>query len=656
MKTTLEVSIRSVEGVCADLSSMGCYLSIDGRLYDVITPLSNPGPDATIKLPLAGELRLIIKNMSGNDQVFGSVSIPLEMLPRDPGRLWLPLFDYMDGDLLHALPLNPEPPRLLLSIGDPSPLSPVPELTERSSLYEFDFEDQQKDITDEGKAGKAKVAELQHQVEVLTWKLKVEEGLHRDGTEALKAHIRCKTEEWKRCNQLQVALVQDLTAQVASLQQLFSQEKKQNEVLNASCAALKEDFETFRCSASLREEKLSEEILQRDTQITALRTQLSTLSAQLRTAEIETNAAVANHRQAISQMDTSALAELQEALDLAVEQLADSEIQRKILQDEVLKASFAPISTVEPEPDQLKPFLLAEIETLHGQIQALEIELEGCQDHEGRLGLEVQKRLQCETELAQANAALVQTKDNLLDLTQENDHLKRELGEFVGQIKAAQGRYEELHSSLALVKSERLKIATDFEEYRRNLPEGDILDCLLTHYFSEKGLYGPLQRLSDGLYAYNGKKFSVLIRNASVVARIGSGSLPLDGFLQLYMPLEAKQLDQSSRSLSVDHFHRHRRVNTVPDPSLSNPRKGWEDEGEWSTSNTSQADLMKPVPEMDLENSLEAANRPARTPSPRRKLQNLTLSKSSAKTPKTPNRSSGHRKSTDKASKRIPFR
>ena len=180
MKTTLEVSIRSVEGVSADLSSMGCYLSIDGRLYDVITPLSNPGPDATIKLPLAGELRLIIKNMSGNDQVFGSVSIPLEMLPRDPGRLWLPLFDYMDGDLLHALPLNPEPPRLLLSIGDPSPLSPVPELTERSSLYELDFEDQQKDTTDEGKGEKAKVAELQHQVEVLTWKLKVEEGLHED--------------------------------------------------------------------------------------------------------------------------------------------------------------------------------------------------------------------------------------------------------------------------------------------------------------------------------------------------------------------------------------------------------------------------------------------------------------------------------------------
>jgi len=655
MKTTLEVSIRSVEGVSADLSSMGCYLSIDGRLYDVITPLSNPGPDATIKLPLAGELRLIIKNMSGNDQVFGSVSIPLEMLPRDPGRLWLPLFDYMDGDLLHALPLNPEPPRLLLSIGDPSPLSPVPELTERSSMYELDFEDQQKDTTDEGKGEKAKVAELQHQVEVLTWKLKVEEGLHREETEALKTHVRAKTEEWKRCSQLQVALVQDLTAQVASLQQLFSQEKKQGEVLNAACASLKEDFETFRSSASLREEQLSDEVLQRDTEITALRTQLASVSAHLRRAEIETNAAVASHRQAISQLDTSALAELQEALDLAVEQLADSEIQRKILQDELLKASIAPISTAEPEPDQLKSFLLAEIETLHGQIQALEGELAGSQDHEGRLGLEVQKRLQLETELGQVNAALVQTKDSALDLTQENDELKRELREFVAQVKAAQGRYEELHANLTLVKSERLKIANEFEDYRRNLPEGDILDCLLTHYFSERGLFGPLQRLNDGLYTFNGKKFSVMIRNAAVVARIGSGSLPLDGFLQLYMPLEGKHLDQNSRSLSVDHFKRHRRVNTVPNPSLANPRKMWEDEGEWSTSNTSQTDLMKPVPEMDLENSLEAANRPARTPSPRRKQSQAGLSKSSAKTPKTPNRSTGQRKSTDK-SKRIPFR
>ena len=655
MKSTLEVSIRSVEGISADLSSMGCYLSIDGRLYDVITPLSNPGPDATIKLPVSGELRLIIKNMSGNVQVFGSVSIPLEMLPKDPGRLWLPLFDYMDGDLLHALPLNPEPPRLLLAIGDPSPLSPVPEMTERSSLYDFDLEDPQKDTTDEGKAGKAKITEFQHQIEVLTWKLKVEEGLHREETEALKAHIHARTEDWKRYNQHQIALIQDLTAQVASLQKLFSQEKKQTEALSSSLTALNSHFEDFTAKSTLREHSLNQQILHKDSEITSLHSQITSLSADLRNAEIEANAAAANYKQTISQMDTSALAELQEALDLAVEQLADSEIQRKILQDELLQASISPASPSEPQPDQLKSFLLAEIETLHGQIQNLEAELAEFQDNEGRLAPELQKRLQLETELEQANAALMEMKDNMLDLTQENDDLKRELREYVGQIKEAQGRYEEMHVNMTLLKSEKVKIANEFEEYRRNIPEGDILDCLLGHYFSERGLNGHLQRINDGLYTFNGKKFSVLLQNASVMARIGSGTLALDGFLQLYMPLEAKQI---SRSHSVDVFKRHRRVNTLPDPATSLPRRISEDEGEWSTSNTSQADLMRPVPEIDLENSIEVANRPARTPSPRRKLtQNMSSgqTKSTSKTPKTPNRSTGQRKSTDKA-KRIPFR
>ena len=657
MKGTFEVNISTAEGIGSDLSSVGCYISIDGRLYDVLTPLSNPGPDATIKLPETGELRLIIKNMGGNDHVFGSVSLPLDLLPQEPTRLWLPLFDHLDGDLLHAIPTDVEPPRVLLVVGNPSPLSPVPEMTERSETDEFECDDIHKTASEDPR--KSKCTELQHQLEILNWKLKVEEDLHKEEVTALRAHIAERNEDWVRCSQKHAALAQDLTSQVGAMQKLFSQEKKQTEVLTEKVNCAKEELEAWKGKWNERERKLCEEVTEKEGENGKLREEICALQGEIRRMEGERVATEEARRALGSHMDNSTLAELQEALDLAVEQLADSEIQRKLLQDELLKASqYSPPPP--PTNDSLKSFLLAEIESLHNQLQATETELAECQDQGGRLSLEVQRRLQAETELQQSNSALLQAKDTILSLSQENDTLKKELQEFVMQLRESQSRYEDLHALSTLLKTERVKLTNDFDEYRKRIPESDVIDWLLARFFSERGLLGPLQRLNEGLYSFNNKKFVVVLRGAGLVVRVGSGMLPLEGFLKIYMPMEVKHLEQSSRSQSVEVMKRHRRVNTMPENvTTSSRRKLSEDEGDSSTNNTSQTDLMKPVPELDFENSMEVANRPARTPSPKRKqMHNTSINQSKvmSKTPKTPNRSMGGKKSVDKGGKRVPFR
>lgn len=112
----MEVSIIRVEGLQEDLNTAGCYVSVDNRLYDVITPLSVENPDA-VELPSSGQLRLIIKNMAQDHDVIGSVSVSLQVLP-ESGFCWLPLYDSFDDDQVNDFDQEFQPPRVLVSINE----------------------------------------------------------------------------------------------------------------------------------------------------------------------------------------------------------------------------------------------------------------------------------------------------------------------------------------------------------------------------------------------------------------------------------------------------------------------------------------------------------------------------------------------------------
>mmetsp|Transcript_220 Transcript_220/g.268 ORF Transcript_220/g.268 Transcript_220/m.268 type:complete len:652 (+) Transcript_220:1-1956(+) len=127
----MEVSIIRVEGLQEDLNSTGCYVSVDSKLYDVITPLSSDNPDAAVELPCKGELRLIIKNMSQESYVIGSVSVSLELLP-ESGFCWLPLFETLNKDQVFDFEQEFQPPRVLISVNEAGGFQ-LPKIEELSS-------------------------------------------------------------------------------------------------------------------------------------------------------------------------------------------------------------------------------------------------------------------------------------------------------------------------------------------------------------------------------------------------------------------------------------------------------------------------------------------------------------------------------------------
>ena len=96
-------------------SSLGCYISLNNCLVDVITPINNPHAINTVELKKSGVLRLVIRDMGRPDGYLGSVSVSLSLLNCSTSTITLPLFDSPNGDTINSISEVFESPNLTLS-------------------------------------------------------------------------------------------------------------------------------------------------------------------------------------------------------------------------------------------------------------------------------------------------------------------------------------------------------------------------------------------------------------------------------------------------------------------------------------------------------------------------------------------------------------
>jgi hypothetical protein len=107
----MKIELQKVESDWQQ-SSLGCYISLNNSLLDVITPLNNPHVLNTVELNNSGVLRLVIRDMGRTDGYLGSVSLALSLLNSNNSSIVLPLFDSPNGDTLNSLPVSCDLPRL----------------------------------------------------------------------------------------------------------------------------------------------------------------------------------------------------------------------------------------------------------------------------------------------------------------------------------------------------------------------------------------------------------------------------------------------------------------------------------------------------------------------------------------------------------------
>ena len=66
-------------------ATLGCYVSVNNNLLDVITPLNSPHEVTSIEVPVTGILRLVIRDMGKTDGFLASLTISLDKLSPSSG-------------------------------------------------------------------------------------------------------------------------------------------------------------------------------------------------------------------------------------------------------------------------------------------------------------------------------------------------------------------------------------------------------------------------------------------------------------------------------------------------------------------------------------------------------------------------------------------
>ncbi|OMJ83202.1 hypothetical protein SteCoe_15917 [Stentor coeruleus] len=94
---------------------VGCYVSLDNQLLEVITPLNCPHESPILDIPPEGILRLIFKDMGRCEGYLASISLPLHNFTKS-STLWLPLYTNSSSDVLQFQTSEPTIPRIQVNV------------------------------------------------------------------------------------------------------------------------------------------------------------------------------------------------------------------------------------------------------------------------------------------------------------------------------------------------------------------------------------------------------------------------------------------------------------------------------------------------------------------------------------------------------------
>lgn len=584
MKKSHIFSVLKVEGLHGDLSLAGCYITIDGRLYDVLTPLSSHIQENMLELPKEGNLRLIMKTMSQGDDIQGSVSIPVQLLP-ESGLQWLPLFEKLDEDKLDQIHENVGFPRVLVSLSNVRILSPVQELDEMSTFNEADFKQdleenpphlssfstaldmlRGEDCADE-KAMLRTINELQDHIRQL-------QSCHAEKENAMQMKIleleqNLHEEKWKFKHELgkiihQTKHIEDEKA--FSYEKMKIQLKKSNIIrddLQKQLRSLQDYFKTesdYRKDLEYKVDQITsrhnEEVKILHTQNTELRNLLQNaesanhglnqeihkLKLQLNhlvqvNSELETRFA----HQEIKATQVSFMGSKIHGLEVLLKEAneARNELHNIVMEIEEDRNPniVSGITTEElisenkelKESIREKDFIIQRLNSSIGRDDSSELKSE-IKDYKQRLA-------RAQEEVQDYQKVLKFKQEEITVMSEEYEKLKQSNETYLNDKANIEVKYKDLKLKLEAFKSSKSKNE-----------ETEDIDVLISEYFKSKNLENIITKIGEGVYTIFNKKVSISIKS-QIIVRVGGGYMSIDEFLNKHY-LETPKSSEDSKASS----------------------------------------------------------------------------------------------------------
>jgi hypothetical protein len=353
----LDFSVKNLEGLSENLSCTGCYITVEGNLIDVITPLTKNSLDSSIRIPSSGKIHLIIKNMREGDKMIGSVSLPISLLTNTH---WLPLFDSLDYDSLQSLPDKVDIPRIQISV------------VQASTEYSSNFIDKIKSL-------QLKIIDLEHTLVSERWEFQREIGSLSSSQRYREDSKALIIEQLKSQVEKQEILIQDLLSQKNDLKNSIESENQWKSDLQHKYKNFYSEFESSLQKSQERDSEYVKIISSFKEENLEIRAKLDLLS----TENYEKDLLISHLNEKINHLSIenyeNIMGNLKDKLKLLQNHLNISEANRNSLQEK-LEKTIEKIGSLKPcsKCEELEK----ENFQLHSQISSIESEYK---DHKQKL-------------------------------------------------------------------------------------------------------------------------------------------------------------------------------------------------------------------------------------------------------------------------------
>ena len=311
----LEISIVKAEGMLEQCQSIGCYVQVDGRLHDVITPLHPENQENEVLVPAKGLLRLIVKNMGCAAEVLGSVSFELKLLPTE-GFQWLPLFHNMAKDQIFELPEEVGKNKLLILVnpGKGENTREILEVEETTSMDSINLTELQEYLHREKNRHELEVTRIEKQYKGFIETLTVDSERFKKGARRFQL------------------LYEDVMKELKTSKILLVEERKLRLEVQENITRLGQEYEESLKRANSREDSLLHMLEAKDQEISQLNSSISQLKSSIRSLEHEKQQIVDVVDEYKTELTLSSITRLSQELTLVKGLLEESEAQRRKLQ------------------------------------------------------------------------------------------------------------------------------------------------------------------------------------------------------------------------------------------------------------------------------------------------------------------------------------
>lgn len=529
----MNLSVIQTENLENEQAALGCYISVNDELLDIITPLTSNSSENLIQVPVTGMLKIMIKDMR-KDEILGVLTEDIEQLPKEGAR-WYTLESRYASQA-----------RILISFNNQiSGKENAQAIPEREELIN-------------------KINELQTTVMELEYTLGIEreEKFSKNEEKIINGQT---VEKLVAKNNSLKKIIEELNQEKEKLLAEFQSEIEKNKALEIRSNNTFENYSDTAQSIQKSESELNEEscLIQEELMHTQELLQIKISQNEVMDSMIA---------QLLSKFETLQTSEsntqdLENRLETTIRELDSYEIQKGISQD-MLESSKRElekqqnllqetIDCYKSEIFDLTSCKNAEILHLQDEINGLHIAADTSHlvVHELKEKVFIQdSEIQClKAELQGKNkfisdlTANLQEKENLLvetlketkEITQECSELKKRILDLSKNTDSLEREVTELKcKSITARKLEKLRL--------------DEIDISLENYLSDQGIENLFIKLARGVYLYGTNKVSMSLKqDNTLLCRIGGGYSPIDQFLKLYQNTEIKEFPKYVKKQSL---------------------------------------------------------------------------------------------------------